>query len=73
MTLYRRGLCKSCGELSEVDPFMICEDCKKDYEKVRSYIEKNNRVNALDIASATNVSINKITNMIKNGAFAFEM
>lgn len=61
-------MCKSCGTITPVTPFMICNDCLQERETVRTYLKHNPQASALEIAQQTDVNIEKVTNLVHQGA-----
>lgn len=66
MSLQR--ICKCCGTLTQVTPFMFCDDCLEERETVRHYLRKHPKATPLEIAQETHVQIEKITNLVHQGS-----
>ncbi|WP_164669637.1 hypothetical protein [Virgibacillus doumboii] len=59
--------CRLCKEPMESSPFMMCPTCLVESDRVRSFIAKNPHVSVEEIASATNVPLDKVEGMVTLG------
>ncbi len=59
--------CRLCQEPMPPSPFMTCPSCLADSEKVKTYILKHPHVTPEKIAEATEVPLDKVSNMVKLG------
>ncbi|MGJ9459280.1 hypothetical protein [Oceanobacillus sp. CF4.6] len=59
--------CRLCKEPMKSSPFMMCLTCLKDSEQVRNYIRKRPHATLEEISLSTNVSHEKVENMVSLG------
>lgn len=59
--------CRLCKESMESSLFMMCPTCLADSGRVRNFIVKNPHVSVEEIASATNVPLEKVEGMVSLG------
>lgn len=57
--------CRLCKEPMESSPFMMCQTCLIQSDRVRHFISKNQHVSVEEISLLTNVPQEKIQNMVK--------
>lgn len=64
--------CSKCGQLSGHIKATLCPSCfeseRNDYNRIREYLKSSPRSNAMEIAKATGIPINKITKYIKDNS-----
>ena len=59
--------CRLCKEEMKISPFTMCQQCLIENEKVQHFIIKNPQVSIQEIATDTNVAIDKIRHMAELG------
>ncbi|MFB4167037.1 hypothetical protein [Virgibacillus sp. JSM 102003] len=59
--------CRLCKKQMESGPFMMCTTCLVESDRIRSFIVKNPHVSIEEISLATNVSVEKVEQMIDLG------
>jgi len=59
--------CRLCDKPMQASPFMLCKTCLNERETVRSHVMKHPSISIESIASATDVSYDKVERMIKLG------
>lgn len=57
--------CRLCKQPMKTSPFRMCKVCLIESEKVRSYVRKYPLVSMKQIAETTNVSLEKIEDMVR--------
>ncbi|UJL47531.1 hypothetical protein KFZ58_06585 [Virgibacillus sp. NKC19-16] len=57
--------CRLCKEPMESSPFMMCETCLRETDRVRNFIRKNPHVSIKEISLSTDIPQEKAQNMIK--------
>lgn len=60
-------LCKACGKPTPITPFMTCDDCLQERKKVLNFVQKHPSANPMDVSERTNVPIEKVSNMLRQG------
>ncbi len=61
-------ICKCCGSLTPVTPFVFCDECLEERETVRHYLREHPNASPLEIAQHTHVQIEKVTNLVQQGS-----
>ncbi|QHE51209.1 hypothetical protein [Pontibacillus sp. HMF3514] len=61
-------ICKCCGSLTPVTPFMFCDECLEERETVRHYLREHPKASPIEIAQHTHVQIEKVTNLVQQGS-----
>lgn len=64
--------CPICGKIFDKQGFYdVCQSCfesnQSDFDKVRDYLYSYSNKNILEVASATGVSVEKISEFIRQG------
>lgn len=59
--------CRLCKEPMESSPFTMCATCLFESEQVRHFISKHPLVKIEEISRATNVSFEKVEQMVELG------
>ncbi|SNX53132.1 TIGR03826 family flagellar region protein [Thermoanaerobacterium sp. RBIITD] len=63
--------CKRCGKLYTYNGIDICPECYKkdeeDFKKIRDYIDANPSATMIEVSRATEVTIKKIMDFLKEG------
>lgn len=65
-------MCKSCGTITPVTPFMICDDCLHEREAVRTYLRHHPNATSIEIAQQTNVNIERISYLVHQGGLVYK-
>jgi len=64
------GSCQYCGKIS-AQINQLCEDCydeeMKNLKEIKQFLIDHPHANAIEISLETNISIHKITRLIKSG------